>query len=76
MHPICLGLTLTSVFYCEILNNPNCAYHLKRQALGGAVVELDTEPEESYGNSACCVLPDISQIYLCCNLFALMPKWL
>ncbi|XP_023530666.1 14-3-3-like protein D [Cucurbita pepo subsp. pepo] len=51
-HPIRLGLALNfSVFYYEILNSPERACHLAKQAFDGAISELDTLNEESYKDS-------------------------
>ncbi|KAI7900658.1 14-3-3 family protein epsilon [Cokeromyces recurvatus] len=51
-HPIRLGLALNfSVFYYEILNNPNRACELAKQAFDDAIAELDTLSEESYKDS-------------------------
>lgn len=42
-HPIRLGLALNfSVFYYEILNSPDKACHLAKQAFDDAIAELDT----------------------------------
>ncbi|KAI0037366.1 14-3-3 protein, partial [Auriscalpium vulgare] len=51
-HPIRLGLALNfSVFYYEILNSPDRACHLAKQAFDDAIAELDTLLEESYNDS-------------------------
>merc|ERR1711974_333708 len=51
-HPIRLGLALNfSVFYYEILNSPDRACHLAKQAFDDAIAELDTLSEESYEDS-------------------------
>ncbi|KAK8124977.1 14-3-3 protein [Apiospora kogelbergensis] len=51
-HPIRLGLALNfSVFYYEILNAPDQACHLAKQAFDDAIAELDTLSEESYKDS-------------------------
>ncbi|KAI4296935.1 hypothetical protein L6164_036852 [Bauhinia variegata] len=51
-HPIRLGLALNySVFYYEILNSPERACHLAKQAFDLAISELDTLSEESYKDS-------------------------
>ncbi|CAI0444808.1 unnamed protein product [Linum tenue] len=51
-HPIRLGLALNySVFYYEILNSPERACHLAKQAFDEAIHELDTLSEESYKDS-------------------------
>ncbi|KAK5616697.1 hypothetical protein CRENBAI_000529 [Crenichthys baileyi] len=51
-HPIRLGLALNfSVFYYEILNSPEEACHLAKQAFDDAIAELDTLSEESYKDS-------------------------
>jgi len=51
-HPIRLGLALNfSVFYYEILNSPERACRLAKQAFDYAVTELDGLPEENYKDS-------------------------
>ncbi|KAL6899301.1 hypothetical protein ACP4OV_005959 [Aristida adscensionis] len=51
-HPIRLGLALNfSVFYYEILNSPDRACSLAKQAFDEAISELDTLSEESYKDS-------------------------
>ncbi|KAI8505935.1 14-3-3 protein zeta-like isoform X3 [Branchiostoma floridae x Branchiostoma belcheri] len=51
-HPIRLGLALNfSVFYYEILNAPDKACHLAKQAFDDAIAELDTLNEDSYKDS-------------------------
>lgn len=51
-HPIRLGLALNfSVFYYEILNSPDQACHLAKQAFDDAIAELDTLNEDSYKDS-------------------------
>jgi len=51
-HPIRLGLALNfSVFYYEILNSPDRACHIAKQAFDDAIAELDTLNEESYKDS-------------------------
>ncbi|KAI9591771.1 14-3-3 protein [Syncephalis fuscata] len=51
-HPIRLGLALNfSVFYYEILNSPDRACHLAKQAFDDAIAELDNLSEESYKDS-------------------------
>jgi len=48
-HPIRLGLALNfSVFYYEILNSPDRACQLAKQAFDDAIAELDNVTEESY----------------------------
>lgn len=48
-HPIRLGLALNySVFNYEILNAPDKACNLAKQAFDEAIAELDTLSEESY----------------------------
>ncbi|KAL3626219.1 hypothetical protein CASFOL_029768 [Castilleja foliolosa] len=48
-HPIRLGLALNfAVFYYEILNSPDRACNLAKQAFDEAIAELDTLGEESY----------------------------
>ncbi|MCL7037933.1 hypothetical protein MKW94_023545 [Papaver nudicaule] len=51
-HPIRLGLALNfSVFYYEILNSPDRACTLAKQAFDEAISELDSLGEESYKDS-------------------------
>ncbi|KAH7431689.1 hypothetical protein KP509_08G061500 [Ceratopteris richardii] len=51
-HPIRLGLALNfSVFYYEILNSPDQACTLAKNAFDEAISELDTLGEESYKDS-------------------------
>ncbi|KAL4648991.1 hypothetical protein GN956_G6982 [Arapaima gigas] len=51
-HPIRLGLALNfSVFYYEILNTPEEACKLAKQAFDDAIAELDTLNEDSYKDS-------------------------
>jgi len=51
-HPIRLGLALNfSVFYYEILNSPDRACQLAKQAFDDAIAELDTLDEDSYKDS-------------------------
>lgn len=51
-HPIRLGLALNfSVFYYEILNTPEEACKLAKQAFDDAIAELDTLSEDSYKDS-------------------------
>jgi len=40
-----------SVFYYEILNSPDRACHIAKQAFDEAIAELDTLSEESYKDS-------------------------
>jgi 14-3-3 protein epsilon len=48
-HPIRLGLALNfSVFYYEILNSPDRACQLAKQAFDDAIAELDNVQEDSY----------------------------
>ncbi|KAJ7869554.1 14-3-3 domain-containing protein [Mycena olivaceomarginata] len=50
--PLRLGLALNfSVFYYEILDSPDRACQVAKQARGEAIVELDTVSEESYNDS-------------------------
>lgn len=51
-HPIRLGLALNfSVFFYEILNSPEKACQLAKQAFDDSIAELDTLSEESYKDS-------------------------
>jgi len=51
-HPIRLGLALNfSVFYYEIMNQPENACTLAKKAFDDAIAELDTLSEESYKDS-------------------------
>ncbi|KAG7272056.1 hypothetical protein CRUP_025993 [Coryphaenoides rupestris] len=51
-HPIRLGLALNfSVFFYEILNSPDKACQLAKQAFDEAIAELDTLNEDSYKDS-------------------------
>merc|ERR1712038_1938782 len=51
-HPIRLGLALNySVFYYEILNDPEQACSLAKTAFDDAIAELDTLSEECYKDS-------------------------
>jgi 14-3-3 protein epsilon len=51
-HPIRLGLALNfSVFHYEILNSPEKACQLAKQAFDDAIAELDTLNEDSYKDS-------------------------
>lgn len=51
-HPIRLGLALNfSVFYYEIMNDPNQACKLAKLAFDDAIAELDQLREESYKDS-------------------------
>lgn len=52
-HPIRLGLALNySVFYYEILNQPDLACKLAKSAFDAAIQELETLDEEEYRDSA------------------------
>jgi hypothetical protein len=52
-HPIRLGLALNfSVFYYEILNQPDIACKLAKTAFDNAIADLDTLEEEEYRDSA------------------------
>merc|ERR1712232_358133 len=51
-HPIRLGLALNfSVFYYEIMNSPDKACDIAKQAFDDAISELDTLNEDSYKDS-------------------------
>merc|ERR1712224_999119 len=51
-HPIRLGLALNfSVFHYEVLNNPEEACKMARQAFEDAIAELDNVSEDSYKDS-------------------------
>lgn len=51
-HPIRLGLALNySVFYYEILNEPEKACELAKKAFDDAIAELDNLTEDSYKDS-------------------------
>lgn len=51
-HPIRLGLALNfSVFFYEIINAPDRACRLAKQAFDDAIAELDTLNEDSYKDS-------------------------
>lgn len=51
-HPIRLGLALNySVFYYEILNNPEKACSIAKTAFDGAIAELDNLREDQYKDS-------------------------
>ena len=50
-HPIRLGLALNfSVFHYEVLNNPEEACKMARQAFEDAIAELDSVSEDSCGS--------------------------
>ena len=52
-HPIRLGLALNySVFYYEILSQPDLACKLAKSAFDAAIQELETLDEEEYRDSA------------------------
>lgn len=51
-HPIRLGLALNfSVFFYEIMNNPEQACKMAQQSFDDAIAELDNVSEESYKDS-------------------------
>merc|ERR1712232_43463 len=59
-HPIRLGLALNfSVFQYEVLQNPDAACRMAREAFESAIAELDNVAEDSYKDST-----------LICNCFA------
>jgi 14-3-3 protein epsilon len=52
-HPIRLGLALNySVFYYEILNSPDHACKLAKQAFDNAIADLDGLEDDEYRDSA------------------------
>ena len=52
-NPIRLGLALNfSVFYYEVMNQPDMACSLAKQAFDEAISDLDTLGEDSYKDSA------------------------
>ena len=52
-HPIRLGLALNySVFYYEIINNPEIAVKFAKKAFDAAIQDLDTLEEDEYRDSA------------------------
>merc|ERR1739848_786561 len=52
MQDLADGLALNfSVFYYEILNSPERACHLAKQAFDDSIAELDTLGEDSYKDS-------------------------
>lgn len=52
-HPIRLGLALNySVFYYEILNQPDLACTLAKKAFDNAIQDLETLEEDEYRDSA------------------------
>ncbi|KAJ7772768.1 tyrosine 3-monooxygenase, partial [Mycena olivaceomarginata] len=51
-NPLRLGLALNfSIFYYELLDSPDRACQITRQAFNDAITELDTLSEESYKDS-------------------------
>ena len=53
-HPIRLGLALNfSVFHYEVLNNPEEACKMARQAFEDAIAELDSVSEDSCAGASC-----------------------
>jgi 14-3-3 protein epsilon len=51
-HPIRLGLALNfSVFYYEVLNSPDRACQMAKQAFDEAIADIDTLTEDSYKDS-------------------------
>ena len=52
-HPIRLGLALNySVFYYEIMNQPDLACQLAKRAFDSAIQDLETLEEDEYRDSA------------------------
>ena len=52
-HPIRLGLGLNySVFYYEILNSPDIACRIAKQAFDSSILDLDQLEEDEYRDSA------------------------